>query len=407
MIHDWYSHIISIKQQELADPISKKQQVKDELLTPDPACTYHYLASTGRKDRADGLRSSWINKNITANLLEGMRNQEFVYLVQEYLVNPRVDIEHLPECSVIIQYNFTLGNSYISRDEQDFYIVDNPVRKDKVFRLPLVAASSWKGALRSAVRASQGTDAEVIERLFGNERAEETGERLRAGRLFFYPVFFTERSVEIINPHDCERRVGTKPIPIECVPAGAKGWFTLVYLPFDLTNKKESERLPQVAEDIQVVTRGLKVLFQDHGFGAKTSSGFGIAKPDLGGGRMTVKVRGLTKKTEELEKPPEEAFKKYLDASGRLKNEFRGSGESGLLSNSEYREKGAQLGGGSLKEFKAFKFWYSEYGEEWEKAVQVVKKPAVSYSAWRFNSFNELLKQAEVVSSSLLKHGRS
>src|SRR6266487_487681 len=64
--------------------------------------------------------------------------------------SPDIDLTLLPSYSFVFQFAFTLAQPYISRDEQDFYIIDNPVRKDKILKLPYVASTSWKGSLRSA-----------------------------------------------------------------------------------------------------------------------------------------------------------------------------------------------------------------------------------------------------------------
>ncbi|QSQ07980.1 hypothetical protein H0A61_00299 [Koleobacter methoxysyntrophicus] len=45
---------------------------------------------------------------------------------------------------------FKLLLPYFSRDDDDFYIIDNPVLKDKVWKAPMVRGSTWKGALLNA-----------------------------------------------------------------------------------------------------------------------------------------------------------------------------------------------------------------------------------------------------------------
>lgn len=57
---------------------------------------------------------------------------------------------HLPFGTVAVDVPFRLARPFLSRDDDAFHIIDNPVRKDKVFRVPFVAATSWKGSLRSA-----------------------------------------------------------------------------------------------------------------------------------------------------------------------------------------------------------------------------------------------------------------
>jgi len=192
------------------------------------------------------------------------------------------DMQTLPYASFAIQFTFKLRKPYLSKDEQDFYIIDNPVRKDKVFGLPYVAPTQWKGALRAAIRQAKGVCDEdpLILRLFGPTRGDDTG---KAGRLHFYPTFFDRIGLEIINPHNRERRVGTIPILLECVPKDTQGTFTVLYVPFDRIGKDKEETEQQVAEDLVLVAEGLQAMFTEYGFGAKTSSGFGVANPEVSG----------------------------------------------------------------------------------------------------------------------------
>jgi len=65
-----------------------------------------------------------------------------------------------------------LEKPYVSKDENEFYIIDNPIRKEKIFGLPYVTPSTWKGSLRSVIQQleDKNENTEQIERLFGNER---------------------------------------------------------------------------------------------------------------------------------------------------------------------------------------------------------------------------------------------
>jgi CRISPR-associated protein Cmr2 len=46
-----------------------------------------------------------------------------------------------------IHCNFKLTQPYYSHDEDDFYIIQNPILKEKVFKVPMMRGSGWKGAL--------------------------------------------------------------------------------------------------------------------------------------------------------------------------------------------------------------------------------------------------------------------
>ncbi|RKZ00644.1 MAG: hypothetical protein DRQ10_03790, partial [Candidatus Hydrothermota bacterium] len=94
------------------------------------------------------------------------------------------DLSIFPKGSWAIQVNFTLKKPYISKDDVDFYIIDNPVKKEWVFKVPYVAPSQWKGALRSTMirelvsKLENGkidedefvTERLQLYRLFGNEK---------------------------------------------------------------------------------------------------------------------------------------------------------------------------------------------------------------------------------------------
>jgi len=54
--------------------------------------------------------------------------------------------------SIILLLEFTLKNPYFSKDDEDFYLIPNPVLKEKVFKVPMIRGSSWKGAIANAFK---------------------------------------------------------------------------------------------------------------------------------------------------------------------------------------------------------------------------------------------------------------
>jgi len=250
----------------------------------------------------------------------------------------------LPPGSWFLQFTFTLAKPWMSKDDDPFYVAEsvNPVRKDKVFKVPMMSASSWKGLLRWTVMHTQLTlqknqltaDQFAQKRLdqtllFGDEKGEEPGQtkdfaaylddlggeearklyvqQIRKrfgldeeaemphhrGRLMFYPTLFNMIDVEVINPHSRKTRAGTHPIYLECVPAGAQGTFTLLYVPFDLIGKDENEIQNQALADLQLVAEGLKEMFLTYGFSAKRTSGYGVAEEKVTNGILTGRFPGL------------------------------------------------------------------------------------------------------------------
>src|SRR5579884_2842919 len=164
------------------DAERKAKNLRERLLTSVPSAAVHeYLDVVGPKSAAENVRTAWQEKNYGVDCLHELtRNwRDGKTLYSEIYAPPKIILARLPLYSFVIQFTFTLAQAYLSRDEQDFYIIDNPVRKDKISGLPYVASSSWKGSLRSACWQLQhsSTDEhfndEIIKRLFGNDKNEE------------------------------------------------------------------------------------------------------------------------------------------------------------------------------------------------------------------------------------------
>ncbi|HHU83334.1 MAG TPA: hypothetical protein GXZ26_10060 [Firmicutes bacterium] len=233
------------------------------------------------------------------------------------------DFAALPSYSAFFHFQFTLATPYISRDDEIFHICDNPVRKDKVFKVPSVAGGSWKGNLGwtakrlLVLRWEEDHDPKELAEgrlrlslLFGNEKDEQYLDRLEpadkaqeaahlframlkerfdyyseeiksyAGCLYFYPTFFDRIGLELINPHERITRAGKRPIYIECVPPGATGYFSLLYAPH-VDISEDTAR-----EDLALIAESLRELMLRYGFAAKKSSGFGEAEDEIKEGKI-------------------------------------------------------------------------------------------------------------------------
>jgi CRISPR-associated protein Cmr2 len=250
------------------------------------------------------------------------------------------DIAALPPGSWFLQFTFTLAKPWISKDDDPFYVAEsvNPVRKDKVFKVPMMSAASWKGLLRwTAMHTRLALQKDTLspekfaqERfvqtlLFGDEKGEEPGETkdfaahldalkpearqeyerlLRAyyelkpddplphhsGRLMFYPTFFNLIDVEVINPHSRKTRAGTHPIYLECVPQGAKGTFSLLYVPFDIVDKTPKSVVEESKKHLCYLAPMIKNLFLTYGFSAKRTSGYGVAEDEIVKGEIRTRA---------------------------------------------------------------------------------------------------------------------
>jgi CRISPR-associated protein Cmr2 len=237
------------------------------------------------------------------------------------------DFSDFPEKSWFLHFTFKLATPLICKDDETFYVHDNPFHKDKVFKVPFYPASSWKGRLRWMAykqwieNGGKAEDRVALDLLFGDEIGEEEGKKLtayldeccleskedyhkllqarfnsennattdnkeqkiphHAGNLYFYPTFFYKLSQEVINPHDRKKKAGTKPIQIETISDGSEGKFSLLFVPAQMGVKKYAD--DDLYRDLRLMINALHDLLQIYGFGAKTSSGFGIVKPDING----------------------------------------------------------------------------------------------------------------------------
>jgi len=231
-------------------------------------------------------------------------------------------LKYLPLCSWILNFRFKLKTPYISRDDTSFYIIDNPVRKDKIFKIPMVSPSQWKGSLHGVMVRRiliKVKDKDVFFKkrvslinLFGDEsravkqylnelmqerfqldtnqinwelgrlfETESIDKFFKVGRLRFYPSFFNDIGLDVINPHNRVKKIGINPIYFETAPSGAEAHFRLLYAPVDLMGKPEEIIKKRVSQDLKGIGDGLSDLFTFIGFGSKISNGFGIAAEDI------------------------------------------------------------------------------------------------------------------------------
>jgi CRISPR-associated protein Cmr2 len=185
-----------------------------------------------------------------------------------------------------IEIRFRLQSPWYSRDDRLFHVLDNPVRKDRVFGVPYMSAASWKGLLRWAYRMHTGLigPAPIQEEqrrmarayemhLFGNEKAEK--EDFVRGALAFYPTWFDKVGFEVINPHSRKRRAGTQPILYEVVPPDTEGVLCLLYAPLPGAAQRDGV---ETVKALQNLLDAAEQLLTVYGFSAKRTAGWGIAE---------------------------------------------------------------------------------------------------------------------------------
>jgi len=251
-------------------------------------------------------------------------------------INSSVDLSSLPQGSWILEFSITLSKPFISKDDTPFYIIENPIRKDRVFGVPLTSAMAWKGNLRWTMMkiflepAANNPDkfAQIRFRhtlLFGTEKGwgeakgwteyldnlcPDAKERYRdllkekfnredakdvhtQGMLYFYPTFWNKIDVIVINPHDRRTKVGKEPIYFEVVPAGAKGVFRLAYVPFHWFGLSKEKLKEKVIEDLKDVITGIREMMLTYGFSAKKTLGFGVIEDGWSKNESRLEVKGF------------------------------------------------------------------------------------------------------------------
>ncbi len=374
------------------------------------------------------------------------------------------DLSLLPTGTFALHFTFTLASPYLSKDDVALHLLDNPVKKEWVFKLPYIASTQWKGALQATMvrqlvewwqNLDQGQQQQrkqfvaqrvQLTRLFGTEienvqqyLAQCGDEKLNkwhkryvrrflsntgflAGRLYFYPTFFDQLSLEVINPHNRETGAGSLPIYFEAVPSGASGSFTLLYTPLAGIGQSETEIRKQVFADLQLVAQALEALFTVYGFGAKTSSGFGLADGAVRDG--VIVVGGLAYESEAptpetvSSAPPQPDLPRYLVAPDRLHPDFV-SEAGNFKSEVEYQKliegRGQKYAKRDGQLYAKAKGWWEREGEQLpqQRAAksEIEPQPApempFSYPLARetFDTFTDLPTKAQRVANALRRTG--
>jgi len=306
-----------------------------------------------------------------------------------------------------IEINFTLQTPWYSKDDRPFHVLDNPVRKDRVFGAPFMSASSWKGLLRWACRMQHGLlqhfnshdmkmdgweDPSWIIHLFGNEKGES--ENFKSGALAFYPTWFNKIGFEVINPHSRVKRAGTQPIYYEVVPAGTKGHLRLLYAPTPGAAKRDG------VEPVDVLCKlvdAINMLLPTYGISAKRTAGWGTARMEVEKSKMWFVESGwfgaLAGKATVTYEPPEDVFKKLMDHNGKPISCLCDA-DGHLLAKSKFRQSDGEKPC-SKNEFGRFCVWYKKHGDGYKNGLTSKKDEAQPFNTKEipYRSFMDALKE--------------
>jgi CRISPR-associated protein Cmr2 len=402
----------------------KIRQAAGKATELEPHLAYLWYEANG-SDLANRIRDAWRNRRTAGSI------------PQSFYFHPDVAaVEHMPHLSFALCIPFRLRKPYLSRDECDFYLLDNPVRKDKIFQVPMVASTSWKGVLRGVLCAQidewwNGLDEQsraawkyrrelvpkrrLLTRLFGNERGAD--KRFFAGRLHFYSTFFDrdQIAIEVINPHDRATGIGKQPILMESVRAQAQGDLVIVYVPFGPIDQSEEKRRAEVAQDILALCQGIQAMLAVFGFGAKTSSSFGVVEDKLprpGILAIRAALPNLAKGPAAQSKSNQEPLARYLESKSSLHPDFRNA-SGDLKSEADYqalvKSKGQQYGKQDKQLYdKARKWWEQRKNQA---AVETPQQPAPESPASaalpvvkvEFGSLKKLCEAAEEIKAELMR----
>ncbi len=358
--YDFYSNF-QIEEKEDVDHlvnnlkkgIGKYSDVKDVLsriMILSTALHKDYIkdyAKVGNRHQDSGLKAIVHSNDYTDFLVDGLS-----YLSELGIITTP-DSSSLPKGSWIIEFPITLAKPFISRDDAPLYIIENPIRKDKVFGIPFISAMAWKGNLRwtmmkrhlESLAIEPDNFAKMRLRqtlLFGTEKGMEDSpkgwakyldelcpngkesyrDKLKAkfvtkempnvaGMLYFYPTFWNKIDMEVINPHDRETKTGKNPIYFESVPAGSKGFFRLIYMPLHWIGLTDEKFRGEVFQDMQDVIIGLREMMLTYGFSAKKSSGYGVIKSEWDVGKSKLIIKDFIKN--------DEKFRDFEELAERIK----------------------------------------------------------------------------------------
>ncbi len=199
-----------------------------------------------------------------------------------------------PQFSARLLLKFKVISPLLTRDDEPFYLFDNPARKDHIFKSPYLSAASIKGlsfdayqrafphgrrqdpdTQQDCLRAYRNQDVYAV-RLFGiaddgapNPEMETQHQR---GRLRFAPVWFRQLQFLVMNPQDPLTARGTAPIQFEAVAAGQTGCIEVVYFnPRGVADSDETTVRQDLARWLAAVASWWPVL----GLGGKRLAGYG------------------------------------------------------------------------------------------------------------------------------------
>ena len=104
------------------------------------------------KNEIIGKETKYIDFNGDNNIQKNIQKIEQISGIYDNPTNLQNYIDKLPKHSFAIWFKFQLKAPYFSKDDDEFYIIQNPILKETNFKVPMISGSAWKGALAHAFR---------------------------------------------------------------------------------------------------------------------------------------------------------------------------------------------------------------------------------------------------------------
>lgn len=194
-----------------------------------------------------------------------------------------------PKYSARLLLDFSLVSPLLTRDDEPFYLIDNPARKDHIFGSPYLSAAAVKGLSFDAYQRAfpAKTDLKNLEhseRILAYRLQDESAKRLfgladdganddatQIGQLHFSPVWFKKVQFIVLNPKDKQTSMGVVPIQMEAI-APQDGCVEVVY--FSLQSNESQAR-----QDLARFLASLSHWWTALGLGGKRLAGYGQIRP--------------------------------------------------------------------------------------------------------------------------------
>lgn len=210
----------------------------------------------------------------------------------------------LPLLSATLSLKFRLLTPLLTRDDDPFYLFDNPVRKDHIFGLPYLSAASVKGLAADAYQRAfpvsnwKGLGKDDQTRTLNFRRNDPSALRLfgiaddgletpkgedeshaQIGRVHFSPVWFEFVQYIIMNQQDADTAKGIVPIQFEAVAPVKSDGKSAVEAELQLFYFNPGDEESIVRTDLARLLASLASWWPTLGIGGKRLAGYGAIQP--------------------------------------------------------------------------------------------------------------------------------